>query len=185
MCLGISKNTLSEAELLTLLRQKDYKGFSYLYDHYAKAMYGVVVRIVRLENVAQEVVQDIFVKIWKNVAYYDSSKGTIFTWMVNIARHAAIDKVRSAEYKQYTATDVLENNTSKQYEQNNFAKQNVEHIGLHTVVAQLAPEYKTIIELIYLQGYTQSETAEALGIPLGTVKTRVRTALRELKRLMQ
>ena len=80
---------------------------------------------------------------------------------------------------------VLENNTSKQYEQNNFAKQNVEHIGLHTVVAQLAPEYKTIIELIYLQGYTQSETAEALGIPLGTVKTRVRTALRELKRLMQ
>lgn len=175
-----SKINQVESDLLTLLQSKNAKGFEILYDDYGDALYGVILKIVKVEEVAQDVLQDSFVKIWKNIQAYSREKGTLFTWILNIARNTAIDKIRSQAYKQ------TYQNTSIQYKVVDLqlnTEQSVETIGLQGMVGQLAPEYQQIIDYLYFRGYTQSEAAEALDLPLGTVKTRVKTALRELRKL--
>ncbi len=173
-----SNLSVSEEELILLLQQKNRKGFALLYDRYAPALYGVVLKIVRTEEVAQDVLQDSFVKIWKKMEAYNADKGTLFTWILNIARNTAIDKVRSATYRQDMMKTSLEIGSS---EANTHQK--IEHIGLGKLINQLKPEYREVIEIIYFQGYTHTEAAEALQLPLGTVKTRIKTAIRELRKL--
>lgn len=164
--------------LIERLKQQDASALSELYDAYSGALYGVVLRIVRTPETAEQVLQDVFLKAWRNIEYYDPAKGRLFTWLVNIARHAAIDAVRSAQYRQQQKTDSLETLVHHPGGQGIHA----DHIGVRELVAQLEEKHRTLIELLYFQGYTQEEAAEAVGIPLGTVKTRVRRALRELRR---
>ena len=180
MHLTSSKITVNEAELIELLKAKDKSGFSMLYDNYAPALYGIVLKIVRIEETAQDVLQDCFVKIWKNIESYNSDKGTLFTWILNIARNTAIDKTRSKEYKNTRKSSSIENRV---LEKNNNVKTEIDHIGLNSIVEKLKMEYREIIEVIYFKGYTHSEAAEELQLPLGTVKTRVKIALRELRKL--
>ena len=92
--MGLKTPKLNESELLELLRRQDRKAFNYLYDNYSDALYGVILKVVRTEETAQDLLQEIFVKIWKNIAQYDSSKGRLFTWMLNIARNTSIDYLR-------------------------------------------------------------------------------------------
>lgn len=164
--------------LIERLKQRDASALSELYDAYSGALYGVVLRIVRTPEVAEQVLQDVFLKAWRNIEAYDPAKGRLFTWLVNIARNAAIDAVRSASYRQQQKTDSLETLVHSPGGQGVHP----DHIGLRELVAQLEEKHRTLIELLYFQGYTQEEAAEAVGIPLGTVKTRVRWALRELRR---
>ncbi|HVG12982.1 MAG TPA: sigma-70 family RNA polymerase sigma factor, partial [Flavisolibacter sp.] len=96
----ISKATYEEGELIALLKNKDEQAFSYLYDNYAGALYGVVKQIVTDLEVGNDVLQEVFVSIWKKIDSYDATKGRLFTWMLNIARNAAIDKTRSKNYQQ-------------------------------------------------------------------------------------
>jgi RNA polymerase sigma-70 factor (ECF subfamily) len=177
------KTKISEQDLLELLKTKTEKGFSVLYDNYSAALFGVVNRIVRSEEIAADITQDAFVKIWKNLENYNASKGTIFTWMINVARNTAIDKIRSQEYLQtrqnleiesYTGVIDTENNTSL----------NIDAIGLKNLVEKLRPEYKQLIDLVYYKGYTQSEIADEFDIPLGTVKTRIKSAITSLRSYM-
>ncbi|MCU0353076.1 MAG: sigma-70 family RNA polymerase sigma factor [Cytophagales bacterium] len=175
--------TLAEDQLVALLKQHDRKGFEYLYDRYSAALYGVVLRIVRTEEVAEDVVQEAFVKIWKNVAAYDKSKGTLFTWVLNIARNTAIDKVRTQDFKQQASIQDLEQNVSMLDRQANELPQ-VDFIGMEKHVAQLRPEHRLVVDYLYFKGYTQTELAEELDIPLGTVKTRIKAAINHLRELM-
>lgn len=164
--------------LIERLKQQDASALSELYDAYSGALYGVVLRIVRTPETAEQVLQDVFLKAWRNIEHYDPAKGRLFTWLVNIARNAAIDAVRSAQYRQQQKTDALETLVHHPGGQGIHT----DHIGVRELVAQLEEKHRTLIELLYFQGYTQEEAAEAVGIPLGTVKTRVRRALRELRR---
>jgi RNA polymerase sigma-70 factor (ECF subfamily) len=165
---------------VALLKSKDKRGFELLYDNYSTVLFGIVRKIVHSEELAEDVLQDAFVKIWKNIDAYDASKGTLFTWLLNVARNTAIDKIRSQNYKNTTSIQPLDNHVSMLDVQSNTQTQ-VEHIGLDKVVNTLKPEQKIIIDYIYFKGFTQAEVAEALNIPLGTVKTRVKSAINHLR----
>ncbi len=172
-----------EQEIVSLLHLQDSKGLVLLYEHYSSALYHIVLRIVRREEVAQEVLQDVFVKIWSQSKSYDVGKGKLFTWMSRIAKNAAIDKTRSKNYKATNRTDSIENFVGDSIDFSNNI--NLKDSGLRKVVSQLDTKYHEIIDYLYFKDFTQSETSEALGIPLGTVKSRSRLALKALRQLLQ
>lgn len=177
--MGIAQTNISEEELINLLNENSQEGISVLYDNYSSALYGVIAKIVRSEEIAQDILQDAFVKIWKNFSKYDSSKGRLFTWMINIARNRAIDYVRSKDFKNRNLNDYDTNNA----ELTSITSEiKIDQIGLTETLNLLDPKLKIIIDTIYLKGYTQAETAEYLNIPLGTVKSRVRNGLIELRK---
>lgn len=177
--------SISEEELVALLRDKDERGFTILYNNYSSALYGVLNKIVQSNDDASDLLQDTFLKIWKNIGNYDSSKGSIFTWMMNIARNLAIDKVRSADFRDNSQNVSMEDKVVYQIDNEYQTEQEVDGIGLQKVVDKLKPEYKQLIDLVYYQGYTQAEVAEEYGIPLGTVKTRIKAAVSTLRTLLQ
>jgi RNA polymerase sigma-70 factor (ECF subfamily) len=171
----------TESELVALLKQKDKAAFSNLYDNYSGALYGVILRVLNSDTeTAQDVLQDSFVKIWKSFESYDSSKGTLFTWMLKIARNTAIDKVRSLKLRSIQSLDQNVHLVDSQYNQSS----NVDVIGLKEIINKLKPEHKTIIDLAYFGGFTQEEISVRLQMPLGTVKTRARAALIELRKII-
>lgn len=177
--------SISEEELVALLRDKDERGYTILYNNYSSALYGVLNKIVQSNDDASDLLQDTFLKIWKNIGNYDSSKGSIFTWMMNIARNLAIDKVRSVDFRDNSQNVSMEDKVVYQIDNEYQTEQDVDGIGLHKVVDKLKPEYKQLIDLVYYQGYTQAEVAEEYGIPLGTVKTRIKAAVSTLRTLLQ
>ncbi len=156
---------------------------SYLYDHYSAALFGVIARVVKNEDVAEEVLQDVFLKIWDRISRYDASKGRLFTWMMNIARNQAIDKTRSKEISKGRKTDDIENLVNR-IDQNEYGEQAVDAIGLKEVMNRLTEEQRFVVDHLYLKGYTQSELADDFNIPLGTVKTRLRLAMVELRSIL-
>lgn len=176
-----SVSIYSEEELVALLRQKSQAAFNYLYANYASVLNGVVLRIVRDEQTAQDTLQEAFVKIWNNIDQYSAQKGRIYTWMINIARNAAIDKLRSKgeimKGKIHTGEEIVNNiaATTK-------TEQQTDTIGLRGLVAALKPEYKTIVEMAYFNGFTLDEISKTLEMPLGTVKTRMRQAIQLLRK---
>ena len=171
----------SEENLIRLLKSGDKKGMETLYENYSAAIFGVLLRIVTEQETAEDLLQEVFVKIWKNISAYDASKGRLFTWLVNVARNTAIDKLRSKDFQKAGKIQSLDNSVysiNKNYHSENA----VDHIGLKKIVEQLKPEYFLLIDLLYFKGYTQTEAAVELNIPLGTVKTRTRAALTELRK---
>lgn len=174
---------LNEQKIIKLLKTRDKKAISWLYDRFSPALYGVACRIVKSEALAQDVLQDAFVKIWKNGANYDRSKGTLFTWMLNITRNTAIDKTRSAHFRHNGKIQPIDHFVNKS-EAGLSHEISTNHIGIRKKIEILEEKYKTIIDLVYFNGYTQQEVAEQLNLPLGTVKSRVRIALRELKKAL-
>jgi len=170
--------------LIKGLKARNPASLDYLYDHYSAAMYGIITRVVKNKDVAEEVLQDVFLKIWDKIDAYDSSKGKLFTWMLNIARNQAIDKTRSKEISKGRKTDDIDNLVGK-IDKADYSEQNVEAIGLSEVLAKLNNDQRFVIEKLYLEGYTQSEVAEEFNIPLGTVKTRTRMAMIELRTILK
>lgn len=152
-----------------------------LYDMYSASLYGVIVRIVIDTAVAEDVLQESFVKIWQSFASYSAEKGRLFTWMVNIARNLSIDKIRSKDFKNQTKNQELENNVTFIDEQKNTVYK-PELLGIKDLVQKLKPEQKSILDLVYFKGYTHVEAADELGVPLGTIKTRLRMAIQQLRK---
>jgi RNA polymerase sigma-70 factor (ECF subfamily) len=170
-----------EDELVRLLKVKDKAAFSYLYDNYSGALYGIVLSILNNEpETAEDVLQEAFIKIWKNIDNYDKSKGTLFTWMLNISRNTAIDKLRSLRRVSIQSI----NNNVHIVDKEHSHSIAVDRIGVKELLNNLKPEYKTIIDLAYFGGHTQKEIAEILSMPLGTVKTHTRAALNEIRRII-
>ena len=174
---------ISEEVLVTELKAQKPAALEYLYDHYSGALYGVILRIVKDEEVAQEVLHDVFMKAWKQIASYDTHRGRLYTWLVNISRNAAIDKIRSKEIKQRAKTSNVADNVHT-IDHAHYDLQSIDAIGLQHIVDKLAEEQRFIIELMYFKGYTQSEIAEEFDTPLGTVKTRARSAMKTLRDLL-
>jgi RNA polymerase sigma factor (sigma-70 family) len=131
---------------------------------------------------ASDVLQEVFVKIWKQIESYDATKGRLFTWMLNIARNSSIDMVRSKNYQKSQQNREL---TEHVYEAAGTFETNTDKIGLRRLVHSLKDEYKVLVELSYFEGFTQEEISKMLSIPLGTVKTRLRAALIQLKKVIK
>jgi RNA polymerase sigma-70 factor (ECF subfamily) len=172
---------LPETEIIERLKAQDSSIISYLYDHYSHALYGIIVHIVQDESIAEEVLQETFLKIWQNANVYDAQKGRLYTWMLNIARNMAIDTTRGKGYKKSQKNQSFENNVNY-LETKNVHYTPVEGIGVKELVNQLDISYRMIIEKVYFEGYTLADAAEVLEIPLGTLKTRLRTALQLLRK---
>ncbi len=171
--------TLSEDQLVALLRQRDRDGFSYLYQHYSAALYGVVRNVIADEETAQDVLQEAFVKIWKGLERYDASKGRLYTWMLNIARNAAIDKLRSKG--EIMRGKIRTDDGAVLTNERGYAETATDTIGLRKAVGALKTDYRNIVELAYFKGYTMDEISKTLAVPLGTVKTRMRHAMQLLR----
>ncbi len=174
------KTQIPEEQLVQLLKNKDREAFATLYDNYCNALYGVVFRIVNDEPLAQDILQEVFVKIWKNMEFYDATKGRLFTWLINITRNTAIDKYRSQEFRQQAKNQKLDDSVN-QVNMVSSVNTKVDHIGLKEQISQLKPEYIQMVDLLYFQGYTHEEVAKEFNIPLGTVKTRIRAAIMQLR----
>ena len=179
----MTKTTLTSDQLLSLLIGRDEKGFNYLYKNYSGALYGVIFRIVRYEEEANEVLQDVFVKIWNSIERFDQKKASLYTWMLNIARNSAIDRLKSKSFqndlKNQSIPDFVNNHVGLSLEQKHDFQE------VQNGVNNLRDEYKILINKAYFGGFTQEEISEELGIPLGTVKTRTRAALQELKNILR
>ncbi|MEO5979008.1 MAG: sigma-70 family RNA polymerase sigma factor [Chryseolinea sp.] len=178
----ISKH-IDEDSLVASLKNKDSHSLDYLYDHYSGALLGVVSRIVKKEEMAEEVLQDVFLKVWERMDTYDPTKGRLFTWMLNIARNQAIDKTRSKEFSKEKKTGDIDNFVNR-IDNEGFVEQPVESIGLQQLLKTLPEDQRFIIDQHYLKGYTQAEISEEFNLPLGTVKTRMRLAMKLLRKLL-
>jgi len=170
--------------LIKRFQQKDPLAFESLYDMYHRNVSGIVYNIVRDQEIAEEVTQDVFIKAWNNAESYSAKKGRFFTWILNIARNAAIDKTRSKEFTKKSKNldaqifvDILEDQVN--------LDSRTDTIGLKGFVNKLADTCKKLIELLYFKGYTQKEASENLDIPLGTVKTRNRNCLNHLRTMLE
>lgn len=174
---------MKQEELLPLLLKKDDRSFTLLYDNYSKSLYGVIFNLIKDKEEAEDLLQEVFVKIWKNINSYNDSKGRFYTWMLNIARNATIDRLRSKGF----------NNSQKNLSSDNFvhilddnAKEvnKIDAIGIRTFINKLKPKCIQIIDLLFFKGYTQQEASEELEIPLGTVKTQNRNCMNELRMMI-
>ena len=174
-----TKLTYQENDLVALLRQKDNHAFSYLYEHYSGALYGVIRQIVTDTELANDVLQETFVNIWRRMDSYDPDKGRLFTWMLNIARNAAIDKIRSKGFQQSLKQIPLDGDLIQP-----GIRPGIDDYGLKKQIHKLKDEQRLLIDLSYFQGYTHEQIAQALHIPLGTVKTRIRSALTQPRALL-
>ncbi|NRD19694.1 sigma-70 family RNA polymerase sigma factor [Winogradskyella eckloniae] len=171
------------ADLDTLVNQfqnKNQVAFEKLYSMYNKSIHGVVYNIVKDTAIADEVMQDVFIKAWHKADTYSSKKGRFFTWILNIARNAAIDKTRSKAFKQSKQNlnadffvDIIAGHDN--------LDDSTDAIGIKKFVTQLGEKCKAVIELLYFKGFTQKETSEELQMPIGTVKTRNRNCIQQLR----
>ncbi|MBC8125160.1 MAG: sigma-70 family RNA polymerase sigma factor [Candidatus Kapabacteria bacterium] len=161
------------------LRSGDPSVMSELYDAYSPALYGVVLRILRSQTHAEDILQETFVRVWTKRDTYADGKGSLFTWMLNIARNLAIDTLRSASFN--TVGIQTDDSSVGIGEQSDDPRPRGDTLDLKKFVNTLPSEQQEIIELVYFKGFTQSEIADERGIPLGTVKSRLRLAMNTLR----
>lgn len=169
--------------LVLRFQKKDVIAFEKLYGMYWENICGVVYTIVRDKSLAEEITQDVFTKIWESSDSYNPSKGRFFTWILNIARNAAIDKVRSKSYKNQ------KKNLSADYfvgilnkaDRSDEKEERIDSGTLKKLILNLKEKCLQIIEMLYFKGYTQKEVSHELDIPLGTVKTRNRSCISQLR----
>jgi len=173
----------SEQELVVLLNEQSNDAFNYLYDNYSGAIYTIINQIVPDRDTANDVMQEVFVNIWRKINTYDAAKGRLFTWMLNIARNASIDKVRSKGYRDSQRNQPIADSENSRITMS--LNPSVTDVGLKKVLTNLNEEYRKLIDLSYYQGFTHEEIAKMLGIPLGTVKTRIRIAISQLRTMIR
>jgi RNA polymerase sigma factor (sigma-70 family) len=162
------------------LKNRDNAAFAYLYDHYSGALHNIIMQILSDTELASDVLQEVFVNIWRKMDMYDAGKGRLFTWMLNIARNASIDTLRSKTYQNSRKNQSIEENVDV-LRPGDSTQLGVDTIGLRKVLEKLKDDQRRLIELAYFKGYTHEEIAGLEQIPLGTVKTRIRNALIQLR----
>jgi RNA polymerase sigma-70 factor (ECF subfamily) len=171
-----------DATLVHRLLQKDVSAFEQLYDRHSRAIYSLVLRILQQAGTAEEVVQDVFLQLWRNAAQYDVSRGPFVPWLFTLARNRALDTLRLKSERQRRREDQTEElppiASVPQYEQQLDVKRRAEKV--RALMASLGPQQKRAIELAYFEGLSHSEIAAALKEPLGTVKSWIRNGLLRL-----
>ena len=179
MTLALVPKTYPESEWVASLVQRDSRAFEYLYDAHSAALYGLCLQILQDESLAEAAVQEAFVRIWRKIHAYDLSKGSLFTWMLNMTRKLAIEMRHAAgpsgaNIAQHIAQpDIVVMGP--------VGQDSAERTGLREFVDLLSPEQRLLVDVVYFQGFTQQDAAEALGLPLDTVKSRLCLAMNHLR----
>ncbi|RFS19840.1 RNA polymerase subunit sigma-70 [Chitinophaga silvatica] len=178
-----SSVTYTETELVHGLLARDEKLFSYIYDLYSPALFGVISKVLNDNAAANDVLQEVFLKIWRNADTYNEQKGRLFTWMLNVARNTAIDLLRSKSFKQEQKTIYNTDDLHALKETTPVLPIN-DQLGFSQVLERLTKEQRQLIDLAYYKGCTQEEIARIMDVPLGTVKTRMRNAIQQLRTII-
>ncbi len=168
-----------EKEIVGLLERGDKKAITILHENYADALYGVIKKIIADDDTAHDVLQESFIKIWRYSKKYDSSKAKLFTWLYRIAYNTAIDKVRSQKNKDGKEVQIENSNVYKI----SADELNQDVMDMQKHLSSLDEKYQIVINALFFEGMTQQEASEELDIPLGTIKSRLKIGLRELKKI--
>ncbi|MDO7885312.1 RNA polymerase sigma factor [Hymenobacter cheonanensis] len=169
----------AESQLVQRLYARDELAMAFFYKNYHRALYHTIWRVVRQEELAQDILQETMLKFWLTFPSYDKGKGRLFTWALTIARNLAIDRLRTARRTSQRTHSLTEAEVLHLAAPTGFRP---EHVGVLDWLALLGPADRQLVELLYVQGYTQAEAAETLQLPLGTVKSRGRRIIRALAR---
>ncbi|MGW8124121.1 RNA polymerase sigma factor [Roseivirga echinicomitans] len=178
----LTSETPIEERIALLLGDRDRTAVSLIYQNYASILLNVILRVVKYDDVAKDVLQDALLKIWRNSTNFDASKGSLFTWLVRVCRNAAIDKTRSKDFKQRQKSEQAVDlvfvsdtigNESEIYDH-----------SVRELMSQLPEKQRMLINMSFFEGYSHPEISERLSIPLGTVKTRIRMALQHLRSIV-
>ncbi len=170
--------TLDFSPLLVVrLQQRDEKAFEYLYENYSAALYGIIFRTLNNKESAEETLTDTFLKIWDSIDSYDEKKGTLFTWMYRIARNKALDMRRSRNFKAGLKSTEIEDYVINLKETE--GREN--YIGLDKVLSNLQELCQKLIKLNFFMGFSHAEISEKEDMPLGSVKTKIRSCLKNVK----
>ncbi|SEA33541.1 RNA polymerase sigma-70 factor, ECF subfamily [Arachidicoccus rhizosphaerae] len=173
----------NEFDLIIALKKGDETAYSYLYDQYGAALYGFIIHMTKEQELAKDILQEVFIKIFQKIDLYDPQKGPLYAWLIQITRNTTLDKLRSKQYQTNRRTLPLEEkNISGTLE--NTIQPKLDHIGVDKVLVALDESHKKVIDLAYFHGFTQNEIAKEMGLPVGTVKTKVRNALIQLRKLL-
>lgn len=166
-----------EIHIINLIRSKDQLGVSLLYDMYGGPLFGVIRRIITDESLANDVLQETFIKAWNNFDRYDESRAQLFTWLYTIARNAALDQIKKSKNNMTTDIQTALEDVSLS------TGMNIDTIDMQTKLDTLSPKYRDVIYALFFKGYSQREWSEQTGIPLGTIKSRLSIGLRDLKKI--
>jgi RNA polymerase sigma-70 factor, ECF subfamily len=180
---------LTELELLQQVAQQDQQALLTLYQQYGNLVYSLSLRVLRQPAMAEEITQDVFLKLWRQPDRWNPSLGQFSSWLLTITRNAAIDRLRRegrqaalASWEQSEeADDRLSDADSYVAKHANWVNGQV----LRRLLQSLPPEQRQLIELAFFEGYTHSELSELLQLPLGTVKTRLRMGIQKLRTLWE
>ncbi len=178
---GLGDRRADEAALLARIRDRDERAIEELYARYSGGLYALAQQVTRSDRSAQDVVQEVFVAVWKDAARFDPARGSLGAWLYSLARHKAIDHVRR---EMVVRRHVAEADLSLEEAPDDVAREawlNMRRERVRAAVAELPDPQREAVELAFFSGLTHVEVAERLGIPLGTAKTRIRTALMRLR----
>ena len=184
MLLSLLMAVLAEgdADLAARLQRRDPQALAELYDRYGRIAYSLIVRVVRDGALAEDLVQETFLRVWNRAQGFDAQRGALGPWLLAVARNRAIDYLRSASGRERNAVELEEVDHPSLFidmERDILASDRARII--RAALEKLTPKQRQVIELAYFEGLTQTEMAERMGEPLGTVKTWVRTALKNLR----
>jgi RNA polymerase sigma-70 factor, ECF subfamily len=171
-----------DGDLVIRLQRRDPQALAELYDRYGRVVFALILRVVRDAGIAEDLVQETFLRVWNRVQGFEAGKGSIAPWLLAVARNRAIDYLRSAGGRERNALELEETVHPALWSDIEQGLLNSDRIRrVKAAMDKLSPNQRQAIELAYFEGLSQSEMAERMGQPLGTVKTWVRTALRSLR----
>lgn len=179
---------LGDEELLRRLFARDGRAFEALYDRYGDLVYSTALRVLHDRQLAEDVTQEVFARVWRNPESYVAERGRFLTWLVSVTRNRAVDEVRSRGRRQRHETASPEEQEREFPSEGNDPLVSAELAeqaqAVREALAEIPPEQREAIELAYFGGLTQQEIAVTLAQPLGTVKTRIRLGMQKLRALL-
>jgi len=166
-----------EMRLIARIRAGDQQAMSELYDHYSSVVYGVALRVLQDAAAAEDILQDIFLQLWRKPEAFDRSRGSLGAWLAVIARHRAIDRLRQRRPE----TDIEEVIIAGGTDLRDETERTLVIQKVRAILGEMNEDQRKALELAYFQGLTHTEIAEKTGEPLGTIKTRIRSGLQMLR----
>ncbi|MCH8569488.1 MAG: sigma-70 family RNA polymerase sigma factor [Balneolales bacterium] len=187
----LTANTEREAQLISKISKEDEAALSELYQLYQRLLFSLCYSILKNKEDAEEVLQEVFIQVWEKAPYYNRDKGTPYAWLTTMTRNRCIDRIRSKAYKKSQITDHDDNDVILPFIVSNehdpfSATLAQERTSMVQKVLNLIPdEQRDVLTFAYFEGYSQSEISDKTGIPLGTVKSRMRQGLLKLQQLLE
>lgn len=179
---NLIKGNSVENQIIFLLKERDKKAIQLIFEHYGPVLLNIILRVVRDKPMAQDTLQEALLKIWRNGHSYKAESGSLFTWLTRVCRNAAIDKTRTKDFRlserSNTSVDLVS------ISELNVQEEGTERLYMRQLIDQLPSAQQKLIDLSYFQGYTQKEIAKLMDMPLGTVKTKIRMAIKNLRSII-